>query len=152
MWPFSGISHIARIKYAFHSSYIQDEQRLRKTGHADDIAILATNSSLLDNSSSLSESLGEALEWGCSEGISFDPGKSELQQFSRLKDKNPCVNLTVRYSSIAVSGKMDFSYTRWPCVYFDKSLSFKWHARILTEKAMKVINALRHLGNTARGT
>lgn len=40
---------------------------------------------------------------------------------------------------------------RWLGVYFDRKLSFKNHARILSAKAMQVANGLRSLGNTARG-
>lgn len=124
----------------------------KKFGYADDLAILATNDSLLDNCASLSGSLREAMEWGQSEGILFDPDKSELQHFSRRrKDKNPCTHLSVSYGNMTVSENPDTPYTRWLGVYFDKSLSFKWHVRILTEKATKVANALRYLGNTSRG-
>ena len=52
-------------------------------GYADDVALLASSPSLEDNAKALSESLQEALEWGKSEGITFDPAKSELLHFSR---------------------------------------------------------------------
>lgn len=109
----------------------------KKFGFADDLAILATNDSFLDNCSSLSDSLRETVEWGLSEGILFDQGKLELQHFSRRrKDKNPCTNLSVRYGNMKVLEKTNVPYTRWLGVYFDKSLSFKWHVRILAEKAL----------------
>lgn len=50
-----------------------------------------------------------------------------------------------------VSENTSRPYTRWLGIYFDKTLSFKWHFRTLTEKAMKVADALRCLMYTSRG-
>ncbi len=40
---------------------------------------------------------------------------------------------------------------RWLGVYFDRTLSFKPHVRILAAKVLTVSNALRSLGKTTRG-
>lgn len=125
---------------------------VKKFGYADDVAILATTNTLSENCSILSESLSDLLEWGQTEGITFDPRKSELQHFSRCrKDKDPSSTPSVISQNMTVSEKNRQPYTRWLGVYFDRNLSFKWHVRILTGKAMKVANALRSLANTSRG-
>ncbi|KAI1001317.1 hypothetical protein K3495_g6881 [Podosphaera aphanis] len=42
-------------------------------------------------------------------------------------------------------------YTRWLGVIFDRKLSFKWHVRTLTGKALKVSHVFSSLGNTVGG-
>lgn len=124
----------------------------KKFGYADDIAILATQDSLSENCSVLTRSLAEALEWGQAEGITFDPEKSELQHFSRRrKDKDPALTPSITIQNISVSENTRRPYTKWLGVYFDKALSFKWHVRILAQKALKVVNSLRSLMNTSKG-
>lgn len=125
---------------------------LRKFGYADSVVILATHDSLHDNCCSLSNSLGEVLEWGKAEGITFDPEKSELMHFSRLRnDKDSKITSSVTFGSISVSENRSRPYTRWLRVYFDKSIFFKWLTRLFTGKEIKVANALRCLPNTSRG-
>lgn len=57
----------------------------------------------------------------------------------------------VSAGAITVSENTTRPYTRWLGVLFDKKLSFKWHARTLASKALKVSHALSSLGNTTRG-
>ena len=64
---------------------LQMGRRKMRFGYADDIALLATSSSLDSNCQLLSEDLAEAVAWGESEGVTFDPGKSELFHFSRRR-------------------------------------------------------------------
>jgi hypothetical protein len=121
-------------------------------GYADDVALLATSPSLVANSTALSESLQEALDWGATEGITFDPDKSELLHFSRRRqDQDPTTNPSVAASSISVTEGTARPYLRWLGILFDKKLTFKWHAKQMAAKAMIVANALRSLGNTVRG-
>lgn len=52
---------------------------------------------------------------------------------------------------MVVSENISRPYTRWLGVHFDRTISFKWHVRILAGKAIKVANALRYFSNTIRG-
>jgi ribonuclease HI len=120
-------------------------------GYADDVALLAISPSLADNSAALSQDLQEALDWGTSEGITFDPNKSELLHFSRLRHSYPTNTLLVSAGPFTVSENQARSYLRWLGVLFDKKLTFKWHVKHQAAKALKVSKALSSLGNTARG-
>lgn len=121
-------------------------------GYADDMAILATKKSLSENCITLSETIKKIIEWGQTEGISFDPGKTELQHFSRRRlDKDPKNTPSVIWGDNSILESTIRPYTRWLGIYFDKTLSYKWHVQIRAGKAMKVVNALRSLGNTTRG-
>ena len=121
-------------------------------GYADDVALLATSPSLDTNSKTLSDSLQEALNWGSLEGITFDPGKSELMHFSRRRaDQDPTITPSVAAGPIQVSEGSTRPYLRWLGILFDKKLTFKWHAKEMASKALIVANALRSLGNTVRG-
>jgi len=112
-------------------------------GYADDVALLATSPSIVTNSTALSESLQEALDWGATEGITFDPDKSELLYFSRRRpDQDPTTTPSVVTSSILVTEGTARPYLRWLGILFDKKLSFKWHAKEMAAKAMTVANAL----------
>jgi hypothetical protein len=121
-------------------------------GYADDVGLLAISSSLDTNSKRLSDSLQEALNWGSTEGITFDPEKSELIHFSRRRaDQDPNTTPSVSAGPIQVSESHERSYLRWLGILFDKKLTFKWHAKEMASKALIVSNALRSLGNTVRG-
>lgn len=123
-----------------------------KFGYADDIAILRTSSTLYANAELLSQELQEILEWGRQEGVTFDHGKTELLHFShRQDDQDAGTTPSVTSGPITVTESQRLPYTRWLGVLFDKKLSFKWHARATTEKALKVGHALSSLGNTVRG-
>ena len=52
-------------------------------GYADDLALVRIGKSLEETSRQLATDLGEVLQWGKDNAIAFDPGKSELQHFSR---------------------------------------------------------------------
>ena len=121
-------------------------------GYADDVGLLAISSSLDTNSRTLSDSLQEALDWGTTEGITFDPGKSELMHFTRRRaDQDPTITPSVAAGPIQVSEGSVRPYLRWLGILFDKKLTFKWHAKEMASKALVVTNALRSLGNTVRG-
>lgn len=119
-------------------------------GYADDVAIPMISSDLDENTEKIRIAINQALSWGEAEGVTFDPGKSELIHFSRKhrdKDRSPTVN-TNRFT---ISESTQKPYLKWLGVHFDKKLTFKYHVQILTAKALKVANALRCLGNTLRG-
>ncbi|EED12709.1 reverse transcriptase, putative [Talaromyces stipitatus ATCC 10500] len=104
-----------------------------KFSYADDAANLAISTSLATNCEALSDSLQEALNWGAAEGITFALDKYELLHFSRRKaDQDPTCTPSLG-------------------ILYDKKLTFKWHVGKIASKALTVANALRSLGNTARG-
>jgi ribonuclease HI len=120
----------------------------RRFGYADDVALLAVSSDLQTNCISLESALQEALEWGTAEGITFDPKKSELLHFTKGRKEaitDPGVSAGTHIVN-ASAGPL-----RWLGVYFDRKLRFKQHTQILSAKAHTVANALKSLGNTARG-
>ncbi|KAI0995332.1 hypothetical protein K3495_g12850, partial [Podosphaera aphanis] len=119
-------------------------------GYADDVAALEVSPSLEENSIKLGIAINQALTWGSSEGINFDPVKSELIHFSRKRrDRN--ARPQVETTSFAISENSQKPYLRWLGINFDKKLTFKHHAQIQASKAIKVAHALRCLGNTVRG-
>ncbi|EED20793.1 hypothetical protein TSTA_039870 [Talaromyces stipitatus ATCC 10500] len=123
-----------------------------KFGYADDAANLAISTSLATNCEALSDSLQEALNWGAAEGITFTPDKYELLHFSQRKaDQDPTCTPSVKAGSITVSENTKRLYLRWLGILYDKKLTFKWHVSETVSKALTVANALRSLGNTARG-
>src|SRR5436190_3239407 len=122
----------------------------RRFGYADDIGLLAVSTDLQTNCEKLQKDLQEALEWGLSEGITFDPKKSELIHFTRsTRDPHPSVSPQVSAGTHTVQESTD--PLRWLGVFFDRKLRFKQHVSILAAKALTVRNALRSLGKTTRG-
>ncbi|APA09338.1 hypothetical protein sscle_05g041080 [Sclerotinia sclerotiorum 1980 UF-70] len=124
-----------------------------KFGYADDVAILAASKSLTDNVKRITSRVDEILKWGTSEGITFEPGKSELIHFSKHKiDQDPNTTPTVNIGNLIIKELNNGRpYLRWLGILFDKKLSFKWHVRELVAKAMTVAKALKSLGNSMRG-
>lgn len=84
--PVSPILFMLYIEPLFKLSISQPSRKRSRFGYADDIAILACSSSLEDNCDLLAKEWREALEWGASEGITFDLDKSELIHFTKRKD------------------------------------------------------------------
>ena len=121
----------------------------RRFGYADDLGMLHTSPSLEENAEALTNALNDALEWGTSEGITFEASKSELIHFSRRKsDKN---NSPKTVTSTSIIKEIANKPLRWLGVLFDRKLTFKWHVQAQAAKALKVSKALVSLGNTVRG-
>jgi len=119
-------------------------------GYADDIGLLAISDDLQSNCTKLQKDMQEALEWGTSEGITFDPKKSELIHFTRSrKDPSPSASPQIVTESYKVQETI--GPLRWLGVFFDRKLKFKQHVKILSAKALKVASAIRSLGKTTRG-
>jgi len=119
----------------------------RRFGYADDIAIVAISSDIQSNCNQLQKDLQEALSWGDSVGITFDPTKSELMHFTRGREDTTLLGVNAGTHSISEkSGPL-----RWLGVYFDRKLTFKQHVQTLSSKALGVGNALKSLGKTTRG-
>lgn len=119
-------------------------------GYADDVASCKTSPSLEENSRALSDTLARALEWGRSEGIAFDPTKSELLHFSRRRSDRG-VSPTVQAGALTVAENADRPYLKWLGILFDRKLTFKYHVQAQTAKAIKTARAFASFGNTLRG-
>ncbi|APA15803.1 hypothetical protein SS1G_09342 [Sclerotinia sclerotiorum 1980 UF-70] len=124
-----------------------------KFGYANDVAIVAASKSLSENVKRLTSTVNEILIWGTSEGITFDPGKSELLHFSKRRtEQDPATTPTVNMGDLTIrelaNGK---PYLRWLGILFDKKLTFKWHTREIAARSIVVAKALKSLGNSMRG-
>jgi ribonuclease HI/endonuclease/exonuclease/phosphatase (EEP) superfamily protein YafD len=115
-------------------------------GYADDLGLLEVSTDLQTNCNRLQNTVQEILDWGQSEGITFDPKKSELIHFTRSwKDPPPFASpqvFTVQETDTSL---------RWLGVFFDRKMTFKHHAATMAAKAQKVATALQSLGKTTRG-
>lgn len=77
-----GLHHgfpIAPILFTLHRSSLSRLDRFKKAfGYTDDVAIMATSTSLEENSVIIGTTFDRVLECGLSEGLTFDPQKSQL--------------------------------------------------------------------------
>ena len=120
-------------------------------GYADDFAILETSRSLEENALKVRDSINLVLSWGDTEGVTFDPKKSELLHFSR-KYRDKTNRPIIQTAKFPISENLQRLHLKWLGIHFDRKLTFKTHVQIQTAKALRVANALRCLGNTSRGT
>ncbi|KAI0997973.1 hypothetical protein K3495_g10217 [Podosphaera aphanis] len=119
-------------------------------GCADNVAVLEVSPSLQENATKLENAINQALAWGSSEGVTFDPSKSELLHFTRKhkdKDSRPPVETT----NFTIIESVQKPYLKWLGINFDIKLMFKRHVQIQASKAFSVAHALCCLGNTIRG-
>lgn len=144
-------SPVSPILFMLYISPLFKIDGMRKSfGYADDVAILETSPSLEENSARIGTTINRALDWGKSEGVTFDPSKSELIHFSRKrKDKNN--NPPVLTNEFPITANLKQPYVKWLGIHFDRKLTFKEHACIQAAKALRVVKALRSMGNTERG-
>ncbi|TIC95781.1 putative RNA-directed DNA polymerase from transposon BS [Colletotrichum higginsianum] len=151
--PVSPILFMLHIEPLFKLGTVHPGRKRSRFGYADDIAIMASSTSLEDNCALLAKEWEEAQEWGALEGITFDTDKSELIHFTkRPKDRNPPI--TVRLldgRQHTVQAVNQGASLRWLGVHFDRRLTFKNHVKGHCAKACQVVNGLRGLGNTAWG-
>ena len=94
-----------------------------KFGYADDIAMLRTGFSESDTAAALAEDVENALRWGESNAVTFDPKKCELIHFTRkAKPMEPPVctrsGFTVKPKGTSV---------KWLGIHFNRKLTFKHH-------------------------
>ncbi|KAI0998731.1 hypothetical protein K3495_g9465 [Podosphaera aphanis] len=119
-------------------------------GYADDFAVLATSVSLQENTEKIRTAVNGALQWGINEGVTFDPGKSELLHFSR-RNRDKHLSPQVHTNDFTIVEDTQKPYLKWLGVHFDQKLTFKHHVKTQAAKALKVANALRCIENTIRG-
>ncbi|OHW96943.1 endonuclease reverse transcriptase [Colletotrichum incanum] len=150
--PVSLILFMLYIEPLFKLGTVHPGRKRSRFGYADDIAIMASSTSLEDNCALLAKEWEEAQEWGASEGITFDTDKSELIHFTkRPKDGNPPIAVRLLDGRQHTVQAVDQGVSiRWLGVHFDRRLTFKNHVRDLCAKACQAVNGLRGLGNTAK--
>jgi len=117
-------------------------------GYADDIALRATGRSAEDNTAQLAQALQAILDWGALEGITIDPGKSELIHFARGRSTP---SAAIQLPGFSVNPTKKGGTLKWLGVHFDRQLTFQAHIRRTAGKALTVAKAIKALGNTVRG-
>ena len=128
--------------------FLQGATDRNRYGYADDIALRATGKSAADNAAQLAQALQAILDWGAAEGITLDPGKSELINFARGRS---APSAAVQLPGFQVDPAKKGQTVRWLGVFFDRHLTFQSRIRRAAGKALAVANAIRGLGNTVRG-
>jgi hypothetical protein len=78
--------------------------------------------------------------------------KYKLLHFSCCKaDQDPSHTPSVLAGPVTISENLTRPYLQWLGILFNKKLSFKFHVRQMTLKALTIANALRSLGNIVQG-
>jgi hypothetical protein len=114
-------------------------------GYADDTGILCTGDTVEETAAAASRSVEEMVRWGATNGVSFDPKKTEVMHFSRSKlETAPAI----RHGDVE---KHPEAAMRWLGIWLDSSLSFRAHVEKWTAKAKAVAYHLRGLTNTIHG-
>ena len=67
---------------------------------------------LKENAEKLKIAINQAIAWGETEGINFDPGKSELQHFP-MKQRDKDLSPVVETNSFTISENTQSPYLRW---------------------------------------
>lgn len=114
-------------------------------GYADDTAILYVGDSVEATAAEAAKDIGELVTWGAANGISFDPGKTEVMHFSRWPTR---AATAVRHGD---HEKRPEVALRWLGVWLDSTLSFKTHVEKWAAKAQAVAYHMKGLTNTKHG-
>ena len=114
---------------------------------ADDIGLIAIESSIREVTKTLEQAGEEAINWGLQNSISFEVDKTEAVLFTKkrklAKEANQArirlANERIRYNKEA---------TKWLGVWLDSGLSFKTHYQTRLQKAKAAENRLRSISST----
>ena len=105
---------------------------------ADDIGLL-TQASSVDEACQKLQLAGEvAIEWGTTNGVQFDPGKTEAALFTRQRGR--ILKDQVQRAQLPIGGKevkFNQTATRWLGVLLDAGLTLKAHYQGRLQKAKK---------------
>lgn len=149
----SSISPILFLLFLSPALHTGPTQRANlRYSYADDLGLVAINSSLDENISELQADAETIIRWGRSEGLTFDADKTELIHFSNknLRD-NPDIQLRFAQQRQQISAKRPKEALRWLGVWFDRKLTFRSHVEHLAARANHVTAGIRALSNTVRG-
>ncbi|KAI1003548.1 hypothetical protein K3495_g4657 [Podosphaera aphanis] len=117
-------SPISPILFMLYTSLFRLDNLKKSFGYADDVAILETSPFLDTNANRIRTAVNQVVSWGTSEGITFDPGKSELLHFSR-RPRDKGVGTQVVSNSFIIVENPARPYLKWLGVHFDRKLSFQ---------------------------
>jgi hypothetical protein len=123
---------------------------LSPRSYVDDYAIAAFSDSLEDNTTTLKEGLDQVVNELLKIGMTIDTKKLNIQHFSRRKSYNSSPPLVTTVYGLPVTVTTPKAM-RWLGIFLDRRLSFREHVKILSAKALAVVNGIRCLGNTVRG-
>jgi ribonuclease HI len=143
---------LSSIYTAFALNALDSMPNVSLRAYVDDQLILATTSSIEQNTARIAEAFEVIQRRLIALGLSIDFGKSELIHFSRSRVDPitlPSVNLQPPQGppfQVQPSGTV-----RWLGVFFDRKLNFKNHVQIMAARARSTIAGLRILANTVRG-
>lgn len=96
-------------------------------GYVNDVTILTASLTLEKNTrKKIAKAINLALSWGGMEGLTVDPGKSELLHFSRKnRDKNN--NSTIITNKFLFKVDQKKLFLKWLGILFNGKLNFKLH-------------------------
>lgn len=118
----------------------------QRYGYADDAGLLVTGPTLEDTARLATQGVSELEEWGRSNAVTFDFGKTEAMHFTRrLSDKT---EPPVLHGGRAVRHPPAL---RWLGVHFDKKLTFRAHVEEWVARGNRVAGHLRAISNTMHG-
>ena len=115
-------------------------------GYADEVALFASGSSLVECVRKLREKLDSAITWGQTNGISFELLKTELQYFHR-KRGSP-LEPTVNIGGTTITPN---DHTCWIGIFFDRTLRLQFHTLQACRKSLAITSHLKRLSTRTRG-
>lgn len=127
--------------------YVEPVLRLSRCrfSYADDIAIMATGTSLEMVHDKLQEQLDLSLHWGRENGLLFDMKKTELQYFHK---KRKYTEPPLHAGEAAIDPN---DVTRWLGVFFDRKMTFTEHIRRAVVRSRVVTDHIKRLNGTSYG-
>ncbi|WP_190869054.1 hypothetical protein, partial [Actinomadura sp. RB99] len=114
--------------------------------YADDVLILRTGPNTAITTALLAADVQDALDWGASTAVTFEPEKCELLHFNKAGKQR---DDQVRAGNFVVEPSR--GPVRWLGAFFDPKLTFKAHVNTWCAKALRVANHLRSLNKTRKG-
>jgi ribonuclease HI len=143
--PVSPILFIIYVRGVFQA--IEDRvPGVKPLSFADDIGLL-TQASSVDEACQKLQLAGEvAIEWGATNGVQFDPGKTEAALFTRQRGR--ILKDQVQRARLPIGGievKFNQTATRWLGVLLDAGLTLKAHYQGRLQKAKKAEACVRAL-------
>lgn len=106
--------------------------------YIDDIALLVTGKTDVENHRTLEKMAKTAVDCGASNVLLFDNPKTELTHFHNKRTTKPTATVTMPDGNIIKTKDIQ----RWLGIKFDRKLSFKQHVQIKSTSAMKTFTAI----------
>jgi hypothetical protein len=143
--PISPILFVIYISGFF--DHIEEKIPVTTLSFADNIGIIAVESSIRDTTKTLEAAGLEAIQWGLQNRISFEVEKTEAVLFTKKRKIAKEVNQArIRLENNSISYNKEA--TRWLGIWLDSGLSFKAHYRTRLQKAKAAENRLKSISGT----